>query len=317
MAAQKDENGQTPFQLACCKVKKHLTTTDKPLPESLSRFLLFLHSECKSNPNEPVNCKQPEDEVADEDDQPPLFYPIFKLISDRCVDLIDRLVKQSKSIDFNVYSSEGLTPLLKSIESGEFKFAEKLIDLGLFDDTNLLKTQICKNTRTHMRESVIQLLIRSSQASLLTKTLHLMFVNVKNLIELLEHKNSHGQNFLHTLSFCSNTNIFNSSFLSTLFKDLNLMLTQNRHPDCLPGLLKARDVLGRNPAHFCLLTSGIGSSRPNKDLELFFVEDVFGIVDAALSPEIFTAADSFGRLPIHYVFYNTFNHSTDLGNFGC
>ena len=212
-------------------------------------------------------------------------------------------------------NKKGLTPLLQSIVSKEFKFAEKLIDLGLFDDSKLLKAQICKNSSTHLKESVLQLLIRSSQCELLLKTVRLMSNNTKHLIDLLEHQNSYGQNLLHTLSLCSSTNLFNSAFLNSLFKELYAVLTKDRATECLPNLLKTKDILGRNPVHFCLLTiAGNEAIRPNTDLELFFVEDLYAIVDSAKVEQIFTQRDSFDRLPIHYLFYNTFNRASDLGN---
>lgn len=152
MAGQKDENGLTPFQLVCSKLEEHLSKTaavdtspDKSgLPPSLVRFILFLHKECKSNPNEPVY-KKANSTVTDEDSPQTStnevdmernedsqssssalsadeqqdrqaakikFLPIFKLISNRCVQLIESLVKQSnkdvEAINFNVYNSEGI-----------------------------------------------------------------------------------------------------------------------------------------------------------------------------------------------------------------
>lgn len=160
MASQKDDNGLTPFQLACSKLREHLEKTandennNKGIPASLMRFILFLHKECKSNPNEPVykksshkrieastnNNNNDDDDSNDQEDSQSSssstssssasssssvgsnedresvkikFFPIFKLVSDRCVSLIESLVKQSNStadinsISFNVYNSEG------------------------------------------------------------------------------------------------------------------------------------------------------------------------------------------------------------------
>lgn len=151
MASQKDDNGLTPFQLACSKLREHLEKTandennNKGIPASLVRFILFLHKECKSNPNEPVykkashkrtkeSANNDDDDSNDQEDSQSSssssssssfgsnedrenvkikFFPIFKLVSDRCVSLIESLVKQSNSppdinsISFNVYNSEG------------------------------------------------------------------------------------------------------------------------------------------------------------------------------------------------------------------
>lgn len=343
MASQKDENGLTPFQLACSKLhdylSKPITTSDTDktasIPPSLVRFILFLHKDCKSNPNEPA-FKKPKsttttisdedsndiDMMSQEDSQSSSsssceedrktsnvkFIPVFKLISNRCLNLIESLVKQSKEaepINFNVYNSEGLSPLLQAIVKNEYKFCEKLLDMGLFNNPSDLRAQICRNSSVYLKETALQLLIRNSQTDLILKFVRIMSSSVKELAKLLEHQNTHGHNFLHTLSFSSNPSQFNTNYLLMLFKELTLAGT-----DVLASLLKTRDLLGRNPVHFCLLTSGL--NRTNKDLELFFIEDIYTIVENAKIDEIFTDRDSFDRLPIHYLFYNTFNRDKDL-----
>lgn len=323
MAKQKDENNCTPFQVACNKLSQ---CSIDPLPVSLTRFILFLHKECHSNPNEPVYVKlstndeeltnNESDNVSEEnpilDQEEPnkiKFIPIFKLVSNRCIDLFESLLNQSKDalsaikIDFNVYNNNGLTPLLKSIVAGEFKFANKLIDLGLFNDSNVLKSQICKNS--NLNESIIQLLIRNSQTDILSKIVDIMCKDTKNLVALLKHTNSYEQNFLHTLSFCSSAN----TFLNKLFKKLSSNLSKDEFGDCVLNLLKAKDILGRNPVHLCLLKSG----RANIDLEIFLTEDIFSILDNVNISTIFADRDCFSRLPIHYLFYNSI--TDDLGIF--
>jgi hypothetical protein len=143
LAAQKDENGLTPFQQASLKLESYLSkktneTVDEKaaatIPISLSRFILFLHLECKSNPNEPVysnskystsdndedidndasrsSTNSDKDESASSTGNKIKFLPVFKMISNRCVDLIASLVAQAKNsaaipIDMNVYDNEG------------------------------------------------------------------------------------------------------------------------------------------------------------------------------------------------------------------
>lgn len=212
-----------------------------------------------------------------------------------------------------LFRIKGLTPLLEAIVKSEHKFADKLIDLGLFNNPSDLRAQISRNSRVYRKENVLQFLIRNSQTSLITKVLRLMSTSPSELVKLIEHQNTHGQNFLHTLSLCHGGGAtgacqFTASYLTQLFADLKSTLSA-ANPDTLAGLLSSQDLLGRNPVHFCLLTSGL--SRSSKDLELFFVEDVYTIVENARVGEIFTKRDCFDRLPIHYLFYNTFNWPKD------
>jgi len=136
MAKIKDENGLTPLQIACDNIRKHMQTNEQ-LPSQVIRFMKFLYKNCKSNPNDQM-C----DDDSFRDKKQPVSSnsfttPIFKLISDKCVDLVQdlyRLMKENENlvkIDFNFMNSDGLTPLLAAIVNKQTKLGHKLIDLGI------------------------------------------------------------------------------------------------------------------------------------------------------------------------------------------
>ena len=54
MARIKDENGLTPFQIACSKLNELLAQHPEKVPDTLTRFITFLYKNCKSNPNEEI-----------------------------------------------------------------------------------------------------------------------------------------------------------------------------------------------------------------------------------------------------------------------
>lgn len=330
MASQKDENGFTPFQIACCKLNEYLTRANvEKLAPHLSAFIVFLYKDCKSNPNEPVNLKNKNatDEDADNAEEPNFKFnsrpimtprrqivtdclkpdvdnknvvPIFKLVSDRCVDLIEDLYNLSKNsalgltkIDFNAYDM-GLTPLLKAIIDREFNFAHKLLDLAIYDDTNVLKQQICR--QTHSNESIIQLLIRSSRIELLDKIVDKMLPDKSNLSELLLHENVYKQNFIHILASraCDASSAdLNIQYLKDLFRKLPA--------DKISTLIRSRDLMGRNPIHLCLMNSE--TPKVNIDLEMFLIDNIFTLIDGLNSSSEFLAdKDVFERQPLHYLF---------------
>ena len=127
----------------------------------------------KDENNEPIVGIKEDSQSSSEEDRKTSskvvrLIPVFKLISNRCVQLIESLVKQSK----DDVESDGLSPLLEAIVKHEYKFCEKLFDMGLFDKPSDLRAQICRNSSVHLKESVLQLLIRNSQTDLILKVTH-------------------------------------------------------------------------------------------------------------------------------------------------
>jgi ankyrin repeat protein len=329
MAKIKDENGQTPFQIACIKLNEYLaknTNSSHVLPVSLVRFIKFLYKDCKSNPNEVIQSKKVKQDVnnspstfhpikaarvqmpmarenddggGDENDagleeatKQEICTPIFKLIDDKCVDLIEDLFSISNDsslnlvkIDFNYYDSHGMTPLLKSIALKQTKFALKLIEIFSknYSNTNELANQICKNSLVHLNENIIQLCIRHDQFIVFNKIIDLMCsseANSANLFNMLKHKNVYFQNILHVFASLDKNlkgHFLNGNFLNEFAQKISTHFSKavsfTHRKNVLLQLALSSDKIGRNPLHLCLLYSD--QNRVHVDLEIFFAEQMF------------------------------------------
>ena len=298
MAKIKDENGLTPFQIACTKLNEYLfqNTAETSLPESLVRFIKFLYNDCKSNPNEVIQSKKVEtsNENSDEEsdvtpnDKQEMLTPIFKLINDKCVDLVDSLFELSNNsnlnltkIDFNFYDSQGMTPLLKSIVMKQTFFALKLIEIFSqnYLSTNELANQICKNTLLYFGENILQLCIRNDQITVFNKIIDVMCkseANSENLFNMLKHKNVYFQNILHVFASLDKNlkgYLLNGGFLNEFAQKISNFFAQSDKKNVLLDLALSSDKIGRNPLHLCLLNSD--QNRVHVDLEIFFAEQLF------------------------------------------
>lgn len=308
MAKKKDENGLTPFQLACIKIGESLKNTnfDKIL-ENLSRFLIFLYKNCKSDANELIITKKETQDPNDADDEAELeestsktkskkskFTPaLFYLISNNCCKLIEDLNSIRMGIDFNLFDSDGLNLILKSIINKETKFSLKLLELTSIFNLNL----VCQN-ESHLNESILQVCIRHSELEVFSKIFDLMRQEMndsdkkRNLINLIKHENSNKQNLLHVIAQCDRKSMDNL-FMQKLKSNLDSLFDK-----CvLSDLCLTKDNLGRTALHQCLANSADFNS--NLDLELFYVESLYA------NSEAFGIKDLFGRIPLHYLFLNS------------
>lgn len=255
--------------------------------------------------------------------------PIFKLIDDKCVDLLESLVglmndERSSliNINFNFFDSNGLTPLLTSIVKKQTKFALKLIELGVYSPLELAN-QKSRNILVYMGENLLQFALRYDQLAIFEKIIEIMCASKSNssiivaFIELLQHQNVYKQNLFHVLASMkkSDANSFTSSFLNEFTKKINnyfshaaTLINQNDKKNILVKLMSSKDKLGRNPLHLCLLNNDAG--RANIDLEIFFAEQIFNHTFyhsesfTQQKKQIFAEKDMFGRLPLHYLFFS-------------
>jgi hypothetical protein len=240
-----------------------------------------------------------DDGAGDENDAGPdeatkqeMCTPIFKLIDDKCVDLIEDLFSLSNDsslnlikIDFNYYDSHGMTPLLKSIALKQTKFALKLIEVFSknYSNTNELANQICKNPLVHLNENIIQLCIRHDQFVVFNKIVDLMCsseANSANLFNMLKHKNVYFQNILHVFASLDKNlkgHFLNGNFLNEFAQKISAHFSKAvgfaHRKNVLLHLALSSDKIGRNPLHLCLLNSD--QNRVHVDLEIFFAEQMF------------------------------------------
>jgi ankyrin repeat protein len=252
--------------------------------------------------------------------------PLANLISDKSVDLLEKLVttQQSSSssngrplvkLNLNVYDSDGLTPLLKSVVLGETKFAVKLLELDYQtsqqDFVANVSSQVCQkrgggggsNSSGHLEENLIQLAVRHKcQLTLINRFIDLVVTAihsssstatiVKLFAKMLQHENAYKQNFLHTLaglkaSFASDTaaaGLPSCMALSELISRIArvLAMDSSSYSGLLLQLASAQDKLGRTPLHVCLASSGRASNNNNSniDLEIFFIEKIYNLISA-------------------------------------
>jgi hypothetical protein len=233
--------------------------------------------------------------------------PLANLVSNKCIELLEKLVNlmhNNKSnqglikINLNAHDSDGLTPLLKSLILGETKFAIKLAELDFMLNPEQfalnISSQVCQKriSNVHLGENLLQLSLRHKyQISFIHRVVDLMsnVINGNNLTslplfaKLISHENCYKQNFLHVLaSLVQNSdNLLNLMNLGELVTRLGRILAlDSSYSGLLCRLVSAQDKLGRTPLHLCLLNSGrrLGSNNSNIDLEIFFLEKIFGLI---------------------------------------
>jgi ankyrin repeat protein/predicted DNA-binding WGR domain protein len=362
MAQITDENSLTPFQIACIKISdnlKSLTSISNPnykIPDFTIRFIKFLYNECKSNINQEIlieinNAKmyhgtdklsaqtnKNESIIIDNFDTEfddnllsknlmkinKFFYttPVFELINDRAVDVIESLVKLMKTnlnkINFDYFDKTGASLLLKSILLKQSKFALKLLDLNCYNIDNIL-LQTCRNEKYYLNESILQLAIRFNMPNVVEKIFEILTKSNNSkcslVVQFLKHQNFSKQNFLHNLASVNSNqaNVFSRSFLNKIFIQLNNYLNKMsetvKYNNLFLELCNTQDNLGRTPLHICLIN--FNSSNSNIDLEMFFLETILTfnktIENEQLKQKIFQQQDVFNRLPLMYLFFDSKN----------
>jgi ankyrin repeat protein len=336
MAKIKDENGLTPFQIACENIRKHIRTNEQ-LPSQVTRFMKFLYKNCKSNPNEQMLDETPSDEAIKSTNQPvkngmsrdekqptvsskSFTTPIFKLISDKCVDLVHdlyRLMKENENlvkIDFNFMNSDGLTPLLAAIVTKQTKLAQKLVDLGIFDPKKL-KQQVSTNEEVYHKMNILQMAITYEQPTIFRKLVDVFCSSTHSMsdfVELLTHQDANRRNLLHTFSL-KKSELFDLKLLRNFKQKVDKYLLNSEHKNVLGKLLESRDKHGRNPLHLSLMHGHASLKNAQYiDLELFFIEHLkLSSHSGDNHQSVFNDKDKFARLPLHYLFHKASKSEVD------
>jgi ankyrin repeat protein len=120
-----------------------------------------------------------------------------------------------------------------------------------------------------------------------------------SFIKLLQHKNVYNQNFMHTFAQLTSaqSDLFKSTFLNNFANQIKSVATSL---PILHFILLDKDILGRTPLHLCLLLRG--ASSDNIDLEFFLIDNS--------NKSVLFERDSYNRLPLHYLFYNSSDDKT-------
>jgi ankyrin repeat protein len=184
MAKLKDSlSNKTPFQIACSEINKKLTAKNQKedkLSSITKSFLKFLYTKCESNPNaeitvDTVNTVENVETVEKEKKENYASFPIFDLIHNKTVDLINELISARNSstsiekINFSICDKDtGLTPPITACINGQEDFLLNLINLISNDDTidnpvQWLAQQIAPKDK-YLNENILQLCVRHRMA---------------------------------------------------------------------------------------------------------------------------------------------------------
>ncbi|CAF0785252.1 unnamed protein product [Brachionus calyciflorus] len=291
MAKLRDENGYTPFQLACLKLQNFIKSqnSQEEIPEILKKFLIFLYKNCKSDPNDMIYEKIDQSEEETETQKVKYHPVLFSFISEKCLGIFSELTKINKDcINFGLCDSDGFNIILKSISLNETKFTSQLLE-----SSNLYATsESLKNLILNKNESILQLCIKYKEFKVFNLLFDLMVklkqndTDLDNFSRLLKHEDKEGRNLLHYFSDVPNlTNSFLSNFKNNVQKIFGCLQIIN-------DLCQKGDKFKRQPMHLCLLNS-TGSTEA-LDLQFFLSEF-----------SQFHLVDSIGRLPIHNLFINS------------
>lgn len=271
MAKIRNENGLTPFQIACIKLKEAASKLEND-QEHINKFLKFLLLDCQSEPNNSI--------IATSSPDKPIHYfsaentasinytsvintttyelkPISFLLYNRHTQLVADFIKeQSKSqhrIEFTGSVNEnGLSPLLQACKLKQTEVLIKIIDTGVLSVDEICKLHSWQkiNEKSEIDESVLQLAVRYEQADLFEACVDELIrkgVAPETMVKLLKHVNLNKQNFMHLLTGLSDAGraVFNSSRLSAILDKLRAFFKPGFDFWMLVSeLLAAKDKLG-------------------------------------------------------------------------
>ena len=324
MASICDENGLTPFQIACKHIGTQLRQNrEYKIADKTSRFIKFLYTECSADPNRTIPAKKKvkenneslgeleseSDEYKVDTKEVERSAPIFELIDNRAKELINELVDLGRSkglpkLDMNVLDGASLSPLLRATVDKQSELAIRLIDLNLISALDF-NQQIAKSKIKYLNENLLQLCIRHSQFKLFSRFIDLCLSQLDSsmMFQLLKHENAKRQNFLHVLAECDSSE-HRMEFSLERLVDISIRIDSHLGPaENLLKLLSSRDKLGRNPLH--LVLANYDSSHSNLELETYFLESIWKVSRSDLTSFMFNMKDAFDRVPLHYLFLNS------------
>ena len=242
------------------------------------------------------------------------FPAIFLLSCDKCVNILDNFLKKAKNqsdlakIDLKLNDSYGRTFLIKSLIEKQSKVALKLLNTNALSNS-VLVAQICKNEEKDLCENVLQLATRNLLNEVLMKLLQQFSQaksnssDVADFLELLQHQNAYGQNFLHLLAMMNATQRahFNLDTLNAMRELIVPYFNENHsNKNILHRLLGTKDILGRTPLHLCFLYRT--STTSDISIEQFFMDNLREPGDSNESSKVknlFHESDVFGLSLIH------------------
>ena len=336
MAAIRDDNGLTPFHIAAIKLNEaagYLQT----IPAAAFNFLKFLYVECSSNPNDKILVKSSEVQkpvysgfTSQTNEQPVqnCITPIFLLINDKHVNLIEEMLNQSgridielTKIDLSFYDKQGLSVLLKACTLKQSNFVLKLLNSLTVDE---LCSQMSRGENDiYLQQNILQFAIQFGLVNVFEACISMCIkeTDSKALLTLLNHKNQLGQNFLHLLASLdqSRRQVFTANRLMDTLTKLGKTWAEKeiepKFEDSLLGYMGAKDKLGRTVLHLAMLNMH-RQAASGIDHEIFFIERIFSISGAnsdtlrLLKRNLFLETDLFERLPLHYLFFDPANSDT-------
>ena len=314
MARVKDNADQTPFQICTGKIKAYLQVNAQ-LSESLTRFLLFLYKDCKSDPNKLIyESKEKKDEnysgstknqsnTSDDDmyelelesnesendsettkpaarnhEQKVYYPPIFNLISHKSIELLDKL----------------LDLVQKNSELPKINLSSTYDSEGL---TPLLKSISLKETDFAIKLIELELASRGPDqflaniASQVCQKTNVAMLN-ENVLQL------------------SLRNGFQFAFINKLIDLLsNIVTSSNESLELLVKFLKHENAYKQNFLHV-LASLNASEHKPNLMTLTNFATKLNKILahsnhNKTLLLKLASSQDKLGRNPLHLCLYNS------------
>lgn len=252
MARIRNEQGLTPFQIACIRLSE-ASDTASDTAKFAYKFLQFLYGDCESDPERSMRAVTKHGKTTysgvdmgplDGDDSEAQtaceVRPVSLLLRDRFTELVEALLKQMGRLDSKLarldvtkcFDAEtGLTPFLAALCSGQSRMVVKLMELGVLSPAELCQHHSKRTAAGSSRnESVLQLAVRHAQLEVLEACVERLVVGQvepRLFRKLLAHENVHGQNVLHLIGCLgeSERRLFSGSRLNALFERVAGYLT--------------------------------------------------------------------------------------------
>ena len=302
----------TPLICACIALNEFLSRASKDetlevIPVGFRNFMKILFDNFESDINKRIPKEKSIVKSMIDESKKCSTTPFAMLINDRCCDLIDDLARisqkvPSRKIDFEFVDSDDCTIIHKTIILKQIKLVLKLIELN---SCNL--EQKCLNKVKYLNENLLQMCIRNRLFDLYDLILDKLYTNNsdKDFLVLIQQTNMNKQNLLHVLASLSldERAKFSVQRLQRLFQHIKTRLQHDNstYETVAAAFLNAKDKNDRTALHLCMIGRDCTQcSDTNIDMETFLIEQKADLL----------VRDCFQRIPLHYLFCNTFTNKT-------
>jgi len=227
MAAIRNENGLTPFQIALIKLSEAAAAKpDFKANPATNQFIKFLLIDCQSDPNASILRETTDDKQARyfsaefprasaKTGSVTVLRPISLVLSQQHADLVTELIEASRhadsaaSIDFTgSFNEKGLSPLLQACADRQSKIVSKIVESGVLSAEELCRHRSVQavGEKNAAEESILQVAVRYGQVELFETCVNYLIrkeAGVEEVVKLLKHVNVNKQNFVSMLTFMS------------------------------------------------------------------------------------------------------------------